>query len=33
MAGYTGDLKTISYQDMMEKLERIVQIAVKGMVS
>ena len=32
--GYTGNLKTISYQDMMEKHpERIVQIAVKGMVA
>ena len=31
---YTGNLKTISYQDMMEKHpERIVQIAVKGMVA
>ena len=32
--GYTGNLKTISYKDMMEKHpERIVEIAVKGMVA
>ncbi|AMP21188.1 50S ribosomal protein L13 [endosymbiont 'TC1' of Trimyema compressum] len=32
--GYTGNLKTICYKDMMEKHpERIVEIAVKGMVA